>query len=76
MRGNTNMEPLIGTIEYEYQNNHYTNEFFLDLEHYMTFYSSATEEEELLESIKNMNDVLKDIKDALYIQTKKREETY
>ena len=38
LRGNTNMKPLTGTIEYESQGKTYQSDLFVDLEHYITFF--------------------------------------
>ena len=47
LRENPNMKPLTGTIEYKAQGKTYQSDLFVDLEHYMTFYSSTTDEEDL-----------------------------
>lgn len=68
-RGNPNMEPFTGTVEYESQGKSYQSDLFVDFEHYMTFFSSTTDEEDLLKSMKKMTDELKGIKQALHVQT-------
>ncbi len=68
LRGNPNMKPFSGTVEYKAQDQVYTSDIFVDLEHYMTFFSSTTEEEKLLASVKKIGDELKGIKRALNIQ--------
>ena len=68
-RGNPNMEPFTGTVEYESQGKAYQSDLFVDCEHYMTFFSSTTDEEDLLKSMKKMTDELKGIKQALHVQT-------
>lgn len=68
-RGNPNMEPFTGTVEYESQGESYQSDLFMDFEHYMTFFSSTTDEEDLLKSMKKMTDELKGIKQALHVQT-------
>lgn len=68
-RGNPNMEPFTGTVEYESQGESYQSDLFVDFEHYMTFFSSTTDEEDLLKSMKKMTDELKGIKQALHVQT-------
>lgn len=65
LRGNPNMKPLTGTIEYEAQGQVYKSDLFVDLEHYLTFYSATTEEEETLNSLKGINNELKGIKQTL-----------
>lgn len=54
LRGNPNMKPLTGTIEYESQVKTYQSDLFVDLEHYMTFFSSTTDEEDLLKTMKKI----------------------
>lgn len=61
LRGNSNMKPLTGSIEYEAQGQIYKSDMFVDLEHYMTFFSTTTDEEELLNSLKTISNELKDI---------------
>lgn len=65
LRGNPNMRPLTGTIEYEAQGQVYKSDLFVDLEHYITFFSATTDEEEILKTIKGINSELKGIKQAL-----------
>ena len=72
-RGNPNMKPFTGTIEYESQGKSYQSDLFVDLEHYMTFFSSSTDEEDLLKSMKKMTDELNGIKQALHAQKTKED---
>lgn len=65
LRGNPNMMPLTGTINYEAQGKEYKSDLFVDLEHYMTFFSSTTDEEDLLKSVNKISDQLKGIRQAL-----------
>lgn len=73
LRRNPNMKPLTGTIEYESQGKTYQNDLFMDLEHYMTFFSSTTNEEDLLKSVKKIGDELKGIKQILSVKNTKKE---
>ena len=75
LRGNLNMKPLTGTIEYESQGKTYQSDLFVDLEHYMTFFSSTTDEEDLLKSVKRIGDELKGITQILSIQNTKKEDS-
>ena len=75
LRGNPNMKPLTGTIIYESQGKTYQSDIFVDLEHYMTFYSSTTDEEDLLKSVKTIGDELKGIKKILDIQNTTKEDS-
>ena len=65
LRGNPNMMPLIGTINYEAQGKEYKSDLFADLERYMTFFSATTDEEDLLRSVNKISDQLKGIRRAL-----------
>ena len=65
LRENPNMKSLTGTIEYESQGNSYKSDIFVNLEHYITFYSTTTDEDEMLKSIKNISVELKSIKKVL-----------
>lgn len=71
LRENPNMKPLTGTVEYEAQGNCYKSDIFVDLEHYLTFYSISTDEEDLLKSIKKVNEELKSIRQTLLVQKAK-----
>lgn len=73
--GNPNMKPFSGTVEYKAQDQVYTSDIFVDLEHYMAFYSSTTEEEEFRTSVKKIGDELKGINRALNIQITKKKDT-
>lgn len=68
LSGNPQMKPLIGTVEYAAQGETYSSDLFVDLKHYMTFYSTTTDEEELLKSMKNVSDELKNIRQILSAQ--------
>ena len=68
LRGNPNMTPLTGTIKYEAQGKEYESDLFVDLEHYMTFFSATTDEEDLLKSMNKISDQLKGIRQTLEMQ--------
>ena len=65
LRGNPNMKPIMGVIEYKSQDTDFQNDIFVDLEHYMVFYSSTTDEEKLLTTLKTISTELSSIKRAL-----------
>ena len=62
------MTPLTGTIKYEAQGKEYESDLFVDLEHYMTFFSATTDEEDLLKSMNKISDQLKGIRQTLEMQ--------
>ena len=68
LRRNPNMKPLVGTVEYESQGQPYISDIFIDLEHYMTFFSATTEEEDLLKSMKKVGSELESIRKILITQ--------
>ncbi len=69
------MKPLTGTIEYKAQGETYQSDLFVDLEHYMTFFSSTTDEEDLIKTMKKIGDEIKDIKQILSVQNTKEEDS-
>ncbi len=75
LRGNPNLKPLTGTIEYKAQGETYQSDLFVDLEHYMTFFSSTTDEEDLLKTMKKIGDELKGIKQILSAQSANEEDS-
>lgn len=62
LRGNSNIKPITGMIEYESHGKNYRSDIFVDLEHYMTFYSTTANEDKVLKSIKEISEELKSIK--------------
>lgn len=65
LRGNPNMKPLTGSVEYQSEGNHYESDIYVDLEHYITFFSSTTEEEKFLKTVQDIEKELKGIKEVL-----------
>ena len=65
LRGNLNMRPVTGIIKYTDNETQYECDIFIDLEKYMTFFSSTSEEENLLKEIKKNKEEIKEIKVAL-----------
>lgn len=75
LRGNPNMKPLTGTIEYKAHGETYQSDLFVDLPQYMTFFSSTTDEEDLFKTMKKIGDELKEIKQILSVQNTKEEDS-
>ena len=71
LRSNPNMRPLTGKIEYEAEGQVYSSDLFIDLEHYTTFYSATSEEEDLLKSVKKIGDELDGIKKVIQAENAK-----
>ena len=65
MRGNPNMRPVTGDIYYEGYQNSYSDKVFIDLKYYMTFFSSTTDNDDLLKAIKKSAEELKGIRKEL-----------
>ena len=65
LRSNKTIIPLIGTISYECQGREYKEDFSLDVAQYMTFFSSTTDEENMLNTIKAIEKDLKSMKDVM-----------
>ena len=62
LRDNSNIQPLIGTIEYVAQGRTYTSDLFIDIKQYMTFFSATSSEEDLLKSANAIGNELKEIR--------------
>lgn len=75
LRGNPNMKPIMGVIEYKSQDTDFQNDIFVDLEHYMVFYSSTTDEEKLLTTLKTISTELSSIKRALDNRCSEKKDT-
>ena len=73
LRGNPQMRPLTGTIEYEAQGQVYKSDIFVDLEHYMTFFSATTDEEDMLKSVIQISEELKRTRQVIVAQSRKEE---
>ena len=65
MRGNPNMRPVTGDIYYDGCQNSYSEKVFIDLENYMTFFSSTTDNDDLLKAVKKNAEELKGIRQVL-----------
>ena len=65
MRGNPNMRPVTGDIYYDGYQNSYSDKVFIDLKNYMTFFSSTTDNDDLLKAVKRNAEELKGIRNEL-----------
>ena len=65
LRGNPNMKPVRGIITYKSRGKEYNEDLFLDLEQYMTFFSSTTNEEDMLKTVKAIEKDISDLKKVL-----------
>lgn len=65
LRGNPNMKPLVGKITYISNNREFASDVFIDLEHYMTFFSSDTDQSDLIKAIDHCTKELKHISNTI-----------
>ena len=65
MRDNPNMRPVTGNIYYDGYQNSYSDKVFIDLKNYMTFFSSTTDNDDLLKAVKRNAEELKGIRNEL-----------
>ena len=65
MRDNPNMRPVTGNIYYDGYQNSYSDKVFIDLKNYMTFFSSTTDNDDLLKAVKKNAEELKGIRNEL-----------
>lgn len=65
LKGNPDLKPICGHISYEANGRVYSSEIYIDLEHYMTFFSTDSEEEKLREVINKNTKALQEIRNVL-----------
>lgn len=65
LRDSNDIKPICGKISYEANGCGYSSEIYIDIEHYMTFFSADSDEEKLREAIKENTKALKEIRNAL-----------
>lgn len=65
LRENTNWEPAKGKITYQAKGQTYENEIYIDIENYMTFFSTNTEQENLIKQLKECKDALRYINNSI-----------
>ena len=75
LREGSKMKPLTGIVEYEAQGNIYKSDIYVDIEHYLTFYSTDTPEEDLLDSVKLIGKELGRIRQTLLVKKTKEKDT-
>ena len=72
LRGNPNMKPLQGQIKYSWEDQERVSDFCIDLNHYLTFFSSTTEEEKMYNTVKDIEKDLSGIKNDLNLLVQHR----
>ena len=72
LRENKNWEPVKGKVSYQAKGKTYENDFYIDIENYMTFFSTNTEQEDLIKQIKECKDALRDINNSIKAVTIKQ----
>ena len=65
MRGNSNWSPVTGEINYQSNGKSYTSPLYIDLENYMTFFSSTTDHDDILKAINDNTKALYEIGNKL-----------
>ncbi len=74
LRSNPNMEPVRGMISYKSRGIEYKEEIFLDLTQYMTFFSSTTDEDKMLEAVRAIEKDIKALKEVLKAKRDRNED--
>lgn len=64
-RENKNWEPVTGKIQYQDKDRTYENDIYIDLENYMTFFSTNTEHEDIIKQLKETKDALRLIDNSI-----------
>ena len=65
LRGNSNWSPVTGEIKYQSNGKSYTSPLYIDLENYMTFFSSNTDHDDILKAINDNTKALLEIGNIL-----------
>ena len=65
LKGNHDLKPICGNISYEANGCVFSSEIYIDLEHYMTFFSADSDEEKLREVINKNTKALQEIRNVL-----------
>lgn len=65
LRENPNMKPVKGIIHYQSGNQEFQSDLYIDLENYMTFFSSTNDEENLIKAVKKNSEEIKGVKQAI-----------
>ena len=73
IRTNSHIKPISGDVFYEGCQNAYSSNFFIDIENYMTFFSSTTADDKMLRAIQDNAAELKGIHQELHLLQSQRE---
>lgn len=65
LRENQNMKPVVGKITYVSNNREFVSDVFVDLSNYMNFYSSDTDQSDLIKAINSCTKELKNISNTI-----------
>lgn len=65
LRKNKNWEPLVGKITYQAKGKTYEDDIYIDIENYMTFFSTNTEQEDIIKQLKEAKDALRLINNSI-----------
>ncbi len=75
LRGNPSMKPVSGKVTYESNGKKFSTDIYLDLMQYMTFFSTTTDEEDMLKTVKAIEKDMRGIKEILRTELSRNEET-
>lgn len=65
LRENTNWEPATGKITFQAKGKTYESDIYIDIENYMTFFSTNTEQEDIIKQLKETKDALRLINNSI-----------
>ena len=69
------MKPVSGKVTYESNGKKFSTDIYLDLMQYMTFFSTTTDEEDMLKTVKAIEKDMRGIKEILRTELSRNEET-
>lgn len=76
LRGNPNICSVVGTVTYKVNGQTYTDDIFIDLENYMAFLSTTTDQDDLLKAIKsNTGEIKNVVRELKRMNNKENEES-
>lgn len=73
IRENLHLLPVSGKISYEGRGTTFTDDVFVDIENYMTFFSSTSEDESMLNAVKKNTEEIKSIRQVMQALQKQKE---
>ena len=65
LRGNSDWRPITGEIKYQSNGKSYTSPLYIDLENHMTFFSTNTDRDDIINALKDNIKALYDIRNSV-----------